>query len=144
MQNRPWGLIVACAGTALLGLVFVVFAGVSVASGHGIFSLQIGLLLAAFGLLLIGSAIGVWQLRMWARGPLAAFNLMAGFGFGEYLKDQVWMLALVLLCVASVVGIVAPSTTRALQSRVKPADQPRPPGAPRTWLGRFVRTQKTP
>jgi len=128
-HNRPWGLIMAAASAATLGLVFVVFAAISAAGGHGIFSLQIGLLLAAYGLLLIASAVGVWQRRMWARGPLAAFSLMAGFGFGEYLKDQAWMWLLVLLALAAVVGVVLPSTTGALQ-RAKPSEQPQPPAAP--------------
>ena len=114
---------------SLASLVFVVFAAISAAGGHGIFSLQIGLLLAAYGLLLIASAVGVWQRRMWARGPLAAFSLMAGFGFGEYLKDQAWMWLLVLLALAAVVGVVLPSTTGALQ-RAKPSEQPQPPAAP--------------
>ena len=55
MRNRPIGLVVACASTTLLGLVFLVFAGISATAGHGVFSLQIGLLLAAYGLLLIAS-----------------------------------------------------------------------------------------
>ena len=144
VRNRPVGLIVACAGTTLLGLAFLVFAGISATAGHGVFSLQIGLLLAAYGLLLIASAVGVWQLRMWARGPLVAFNLMAGFGFGEYLAEQVWLWPLVAICLAAVVGVVLPSTTRALQARVSSADRHRPPGGPRTWLGRFGRTERTP
>jgi hypothetical protein len=144
VRNRPVGLIVACAGTTLLGLAFLVFAGISATAGHGVFSLQIGLLLAAYGLLLIASAVGVWHLRMWARGPLVAFNLMAGFGFGEYLAEQVWLWPLVAICLAAVVGVVLPSTTRALQARVSSADRHRPPGGPRTWLGRFGRTERTP
>ena len=129
-QTRPWGLIAAAASAATLGLVFVVFAGISAGGGHGIFSLQIGLLLGTYGLLLIASAVGVWQLRMWARGPLAAFSLMAGFGFAEYLKDQAWMWVLVLLCAAAVVGVVLPSTTRALQ-QIRSAGRPQRTGEPR-------------
>lgn len=115
----------AAAATTALGAVFLAFAGISAAGGHGMFSLQIGLLLAAFGVLLIGSAAGVWALKMWARGALVAFTLMSGFGFGEYLLDQPWMWLLVLLCLAAVVGAVLPSTTRALQ-QVRSADRPQP------------------
>jgi hypothetical protein len=144
VRNRPIGLVVACASTTLLGLVFLVFAGISATAGHGVFSLQIGLLLAAYGLLLIASAVGVWHLRMWARGALVAFTLMAGFGFGEYLAEQVWLWPLVAVCLAGVVGAVLPSTTRALQAGVSSADRPRPPGGPRRWLGRLGRSERTP
>ena len=144
MRNRPIGLVVACASTTLLGLVFLVFAGISATAGHGVFSLQIGLLLAAYGLLLIASAVGVWHLRMWARGALVAFTLMAGFGFGEYLAEQVWLWPLVAVCLAGVVGAVLPSTTRALQAGVSSADRPRPPAGPRRWLGRLGRSERTP
>ncbi|MBK8445865.1 MAG: hypothetical protein IPL41_03950 [Micropruina sp.] len=116
-DNRPWGVITASACAAVLGVVFMVFGAISAAGGHGAFSLQIGFLLACYGLLLIGSAVGVWQLRSWARGPLVAFVLMAGFGFGEYLLQQAWLWLLVALAVAAVVGAVLPSTTRALQVR---------------------------
>lgn len=125
------GVIVAAAAGMALGLVFLVFAGISAASGHGVFSLQIGLLLTAYGLLLIGSATGVWLRRMWARGALVAFNLMAGFGFGEYLKDSPWMWLLVALCLAAVVGAVLPSTTRWLQRQVRSTDQPQQRDEPR-------------
>ncbi|MCW3157515.1 hypothetical protein [Micropruina sonneratiae] len=131
LQNRPPWLVVAVAATGALGLVFLTFAGISAAGGHGLFSLQIGFLLALYGLLLIGSAVGVWLLRMWARGPLVALTLMAGFGFGEYLLDQPWMWLLVLLCLAAVVGAVLPSTTRALQ-QVRSADRHRRQAGRRT------------
>lgn len=140
-SHRP---VVACASTTLLGLVFLVFAGISATAGHGVFSLQIGLLLAAYGLLLIASAVGVWHLRMWARGALVAFTLMAGFGFGEYLAEQVVAVAAGRGVPAGVVGAVLPSTTRALQAGVSSADRPRPPGGPRRWLGRLGRSERTP
>ncbi|HMQ37961.1 MAG TPA: hypothetical protein PKE46_14795 [Micropruina sp.] len=123
-RTRPVGLIVAVACSVLLGLAFIVFAAVSAAAGHGVFSIQIGVLLAAYGLILIGAAVGLWLLRRWARGPVAAFALMAGFGFGEYLLDQPWLWLLVLLCLGAVVGAALPSTTRALKERVRPADRP--------------------
>ena len=138
------GVILAAACSVALGAVFLVFAGISGGSGHGAFSLQIAVLLAAYGLLLIGSAVGVWLRRMWARGPLVAFSLMAGFGFGEYLKDSPWMWLLVALCLAAVVGVVLPSTTRWLQGRVSSADRPPPQAGPRTWRERFGRTPGTP
>jgi hypothetical protein len=117
-------VLLACACSVLLGLTFVGFAVVSAAAGHGIFSIQIGILLAAYGLILIAAAIGLWNLRVWARGPVAAFALMAGFGFGEYLLAQPWMWLLVLLCLGAVVGVVLPSTSRSLKERVRPADRP--------------------
>lgn len=143
-QSRPVGVIVAAASSVALGVVFLVFAGISAASGHGAFSLQIGVLLAAYGLLLIGSAIGVWLRRMWARGPLAAFSLMAGFGFGEYLRDSPSMWLLVALCLAAVIGVVLPSTTRWLQGRISSADQPPQPDGQQTSPERFGRTPGTP
>lgn len=131
-QSRPLGVIVAAACSAALGLVFLVFAGVSSASGHGAFSIQIAVLLGAYGLFMITSAIGLWLRKKWSRGPVAAFSLMAGFGFTEYLKDSGWMWLLVLICLAAVVGVVWPHTTRWLQGRVSSADSPRRPGGPRT------------
>lgn len=143
-QSRPVGAIVAAASSVTLGLVFLIFAGVSAGSGHGIFSIQIGALLAAYGLLLIGSAIGLWLRKMWSRGPVAAFSLMAGFGFGEYLKDSPWMWALVAICLAAVAGVVLPSTTRWLARKVSSADPPPQPGGPRKWRERFGRNPGTP
>ncbi|MFT4295223.1 MAG: hypothetical protein QM582_07405 [Micropruina sp.] len=143
-QIRPAGLVTAVACSVALGLTFIVFAAISAASGHGVFSVQIGVLLAAYGLILIAAGAGLWRLRLWARGPVAAFALMSGFGFGEYLLEQPWMWLLVLLCLATVVGVVLPSTTRALKERVSSAD-PRPPTAwPQRLLGRFGRSQRTP
>jgi len=141
--TRPPGLIVAVTAAAMLGVVFVVFAVISAAGGHGAFSLQIGFLLACYGALLIASAVGVWQQRMWARGPLVAFALMAGFGFGEYLLEQPWLWLLVALCLAAVVGAVLPRTTRMLQ-QVRSAGQPPQPDGRRTWRERLGRTRRTP
>lgn len=141
-QGRPVGLMVAVGCSIVLGLTFLVFAGISAAAGHGVFSLQIGVLLAAYGLILIGAAVGLWQLRLWARGPVIAFTLMAGFGFGEYLLEQPWMWLLVPLCLAAVVGVALPSTTRALRSR-QASDRT---GAPWTQRlsARFGRSPRTP
>jgi len=130
-QTRPVSVIVAAAAGVVLGMVFLVFAGISAGSGHGAFSIQIAVLLGAYGALMIGSAIALWLRQMYARGPVAAFSLMAGFGFGEYLKDSPWMWVLVALCLAAVVGVVMPGTTRWLQRRVSSADQPRQPDGPR-------------
>lgn len=79
--------------------------------------MQIGILLAAYGLVLIGAAVALWQLRLWARGPVVAFALMAGFGFGEYLLEQPWLWLLVPICLTAVVGAALPSTTRSLRER---------------------------
>ncbi|MFT4216116.1 MAG: hypothetical protein QM619_02895 [Micropruina sp.] len=123
-QGRPAGLVTAVGCSIVLGLTFITFAAISAAGGHGVFSLQIGLLLAAYGLILIGAALGLWQRRLWARGPVIALNLMAGFGFGEYLLNQPWMWLLVPVCLGAVVGVALPSTTRALKERGEPADRP--------------------
>ncbi len=108
------------------------------ATAAGIFSVQIGILLAAYGLILIGSAVGLWQLRLWARGPVVAFALMAGFGFGEYLLEQPWMWLLVLACLGAVVGVALPSTSRALKSRAA-RDGERPRNERPGWLTRLGR-----
>lgn len=125
-RTRPVGIIVAVVCSVLVGLTFLAFAAISAAGGHGALSIQVGVLLAAYGLLLIGAAAGLWLLRLWARGPVAALALMAGFGFGEYLLNQPSLWLLVVLCLGAVVGAALPSTTRALRSRVRPADRPRP------------------
>ncbi len=131
-------------GCALaLGAAFLVLAGISAAAGHGIFSVQIGILLAAYGLALIGAAVGLWQLRLWARGPVVALALMAGFGFGEYLLEQPWMWLLVLACLGAVVGVALPSTTRALKSRSARDEDPSPARG-QGWLARFGRGSRTP
>ncbi len=143
-QVRPVGLVVAVGCSVALGLAFLVFAGISAAGGHGAFSLQIGVLLAAYGLILIGAAVGLWQRRLWARGPVVAFALMAGFGFGEYLLDQPWMWLLVLACLGAVVGVALPSTTRALKERGSSADRPSQQAWPQRLLARLGRTPRTP
>ena len=144
MENqRPVGLKLAVVSSIALGVTFVAFAAISAAAGHGIFSLQIGLLLAAYGLILIGAAVALWQLRLWARGPVVAFGLMAGFGFGEYLLEQPWLWLLVPVCLAAVVGAALPSTTKALRSGG--AATARSEGArPARFLDRFGRSSRTP
>ena len=123
-QERPIGLKVAVGCSIALGVTFVGFAAVSAAAGHGIFSVQIGILLAAYGLILIGAGIGLWRRHLWARGPVVAFALMAGFGFGEYLLEQPWLWLLVPVCLGAVVGVAMPSTTKALRERGSVTDQP--------------------
>lgn len=61
--NRPAGLLLAVGCALALGLAFVGFAAVSALGGHGSFSLQIGLVLACFGVVLTGAAIALWQGR---------------------------------------------------------------------------------
>lgn len=143
-QERPIGLKVAVGCSIALGVTFVGFAAVSAAAGHGIFSVQIGILLAAYGLILIGAGIGLWRRHLWARGPVVAFALMAGFGFGEYLLDQAWMWLLVLACLGAVVGVALPSTTRALKERGSSADRPSQQAWPQRLLARLGRTPRTP
>jgi hypothetical protein len=123
-QERPIGLKVAVGCSIALGVTFVGFAAVSAAAGHGIFSVQIGILLAAYGLILIGAGIGLWRRHLWARGPVVAFALMAGFGFGEYLLEQPWLWLLVPICLGAVVGVAMPSTTKALRERGSEAGEP--------------------
>ncbi|MFT3970299.1 MAG: hypothetical protein QM695_08460 [Micropruina sp.] len=123
-QERPVGLKLAVGCSIALGLTFVAFAAISAAAGHGIFSVQIGILLAAYGLILIGAALALWQRRLWARGPVVAFALMAGFGFGEYLLEQPWLWLLAPVCLAAVVGAALPSTTKALRERRGTAEEP--------------------
>ena len=142
-QERPVGLRIAVGCAIALGVGFLVLAGISAAAGHGVFSVQIGILLAAYGLILIGSAVGLWQLRLWARGPVVAFALMAGFGFGEYLLEQPWMWLLVLACLGAVVGVAMPSTSRALKSR-SPREGERPQVEGQGWFARFGRGSRTP
>lgn len=126
--SRPKGVIISAIASALLGLVFVVFAAISAGGGHGWFSIQIAVVLVLYGLLMIGAAIMLWQRRFWARGPVAAFGLVAGLGFFEYLRDSAWMWLLVAVCLASVAGIVLPSTTTWLRGA---HDEPRQPRGPR-------------
>lgn len=114
-HNRPAGLLLAVGCALALGLTFVGFAAVSALGGHGSFSLQIGLVLACFGVVLTGAAIALWQGRRWARGPIIGCALVAGFGFGEFLLSQPWLWLLVLPCLGAVVGAALPSTTAALK-----------------------------
>lgn len=143
-DKRPPGLIVAAACSALLGATFLVFALISAAAGHGMFSIQIGILLSLYAVALIGSAGALWRRRLWARGPIVAIPLMAGFGFGEYLLDQPWMVLLVVLCLGAVVGVALPSTSAALRERVSSSDRPRQRGLRQRLRARFGRTGQTP
>lgn len=122
--NRPWGLVLAATCGVLLGVLFIVLAVLSAASGHGVFSAQIGVLLAGYGLLLGAAAIGLWQRRRWARGPAVACALLVTFGFGQFLPNQPWSWIPFLLGLAVVVGGVLPATTRALRPSLNDDEKP--------------------
>ena len=114
--RNPLGMTVASALSTLVGAGFLVLAGFSLASGHGLFSWQIASILAGYGLLMGLAAWGLWRRIGFARGPVVAFALLNGLVATQYLSQPGGWLVLIASA-ATVVSAVLPSTTEVLLRR---------------------------
>jgi len=124
---RPPSLLVACGGALVLGLLVIMLAIGSIASGHGTFSGAIGGWLAVYGLVGVASSWALWRGWVFGRGPVittSALNLIVAITMAPA-APLAWLVA--ALSAVTLVAVALPSTTRALRwERVTPADEPPP------------------
>lgn len=124
---RPPGLMVAAAGSALVGVLLIGLAVASLAAGHGGFSGGVGLALIGYGVAMMAGAWALWRRSIFGRGPVVAMallNLVAGYTFTE---SAPWVWVLVAASAVTLVAAALPSTSRALHvTRVSSADEPPP------------------
>lgn len=122
---RPRGLIVASAGSVLLGLIVIGFSVASILSGHGTFSGAIGGWLALYGLVGVVAGIALWRRSLLGRGPAlveAALNLFVAFTMAQA-APLAWIV--VVLAAMTLGAVVLPSTTAVLRwPRTRRAAEP--------------------
>ena len=107
-------VLVGCQGVCLG--VLAVLELVTTSSGRATLALTTGLFFAFIGAGLVFCAVGLTRARSWARGPVVAVELIGvllSFSFwgGETTLGAVVIL---LVCVAVLVGVLHPASTRAL------------------------------
>ena len=126
-RPRPTGLVVAAAGSAVLGVIVIGFAIASMLAGHGTFSGAIGGWLLVYGLVGVVAAFFLWRGSLLGRGPAlveAALNLVVAFTMASA-APAAWVV--VLLSAITLVAVVLPSTTAALRwPRFRRAAEPPP------------------
>lgn len=89
-------------------------------SGHGSFSGGVAVMLCVYGLGLVGVAWALWRLRLFSRGPVVGAALLhlavivSGYLTGPYLWISILASAVPVL---TLVAVLWPSSTRALQNR---------------------------
>ena len=115
LSRRPPWVLAAAASTVLLALSFVVMAALSLTSGHGQFSGQVGAMLLAWGALVGFAGWGLWSLRPWSRGAVVASGLVHVFAFGQMVPTAPWAALGAALALVGVVGAVLPTTRAALR-----------------------------
>lgn len=113
--RRPLPLRLAAVLSVLVGATFVVLAGLSSGSGHGVFSWQISLLLAGYGLLLATAGWGLWRGWILARGPVVALAAINTFATGQLGATQPWAWVVTVLSLITLVCAALPSTSDALR-----------------------------
>ena len=124
-NRRPPGLVIAAAGSLLVGIALIALAAASLSVGHGSFSGGVGIALIIYGLAMAGGAIALWKGSIFGRGPVVAMallNLVAGYTFTE---SAPWVWLIVAVSAATVVAAALPGTSRALHlGRVSSDDEP--------------------
>ena len=122
---RPPGLIVASAGSVVLGLIVIGFSIASILAGHGTFSGAIGGWLALSGLVGVAAGVALWRRSLLGRGPAlveAALNLVVAFTMAQA-APLAWIV--IVLSGITLVAVVLPSTTSALRwPRARRAAEP--------------------
>jgi hypothetical protein len=118
-------LVVAAAGSLLVGLALIGLAAASLAAGHGSFSGGVGIALIVYGVAMVAGAFALWKRSILGRGPviaMALLNLVAGYTFTA---SAPWVWLLVAVSAATVVGAALPSTSSALHvPTVSSGDEP--------------------
>ena len=122
-SRRPPGLVVAAAGSLLVGIALIALAAASLSVGHGSFSGGVGIALVIYGLAMAGGAVALWKGSIFGRGPVVAMsllNLVASYTFTE---TAPWVWLIVAVSAATVVAAALPGTSRALRlGRVSSGD----------------------
>jgi hypothetical protein len=125
--RAPWPLVVAAGLVGLEGLSLVLLAVLELLdlhSGRATLAITTALFFVALGAGLGWCAWGLLRARSWARGPVVAAELIGvllSFSFwgGETTPGAVVIL---VASVAVLVGVLHPSSTRALAAREELAD----------------------
>jgi hypothetical protein len=124
-RPRPSGLIIAAAGSLLVGLLLIGLAVASLAAGHGGFSGGVGIALVVYGAAMMAGAWALWMGSIFGRGPvvaMAVLNLFAGYTFTG---SAPWVWGLVAASAITLVAAALPSTSRALHlGRLSSGDEP--------------------
>ncbi|MFZ0531057.1 MAG: hypothetical protein WAL91_11050, partial [Propionicimonas sp.] len=114
-QQRPLGLVVAVAGSGVVGLALIGLAVASLASGHGDFSGGVGVALLVYGALILAAAWALWRGSVLGRGPVVATGLLNLIAAISFTATAPWAWAVAIVSAATVVGAALPSTSRALR-----------------------------
>ena len=128
-RSQTPGLVVAAAGSLLVGVALIALAAASLAAGHGGFSGGVAIALILYGLAMAGGASALWRGSILGRGPviaMALLNLAAGYTFTAAAP---WVWLLVGVSAATVVAAALPSTSRGLHLRALNAGDEPPPKA---------------
>jgi len=112
--ERPAGLLVAVAGSGLVGLAILALAIASLAAGHGEFSGAVGIALVVYGLLILAATWALWRGSLFGRGPVIATALLNLIAAASFTPGAPWAWLVVLVAAATVVAAALPSTSRAL------------------------------
>lgn len=115
--TAAWPARVSAVLTVVVGVAFVALSVAALTAGHGRFSIGVAGMLAVYGLLVVAVGWRFWRLRPISRGPLITTALLNLLVASDAVRDPHlgWVAALVVVVmVITVVGALAPSTTRAL------------------------------
>ena len=114
--RRPPTIVVAAVLLALEGLVGLGYAGIAVGQvrmSRAVVGLGVAILMAAFGLLLLVVARGVFQGRRWSRGPAVVAQLILlpiAWSFRGGVTTWV-SVTLAALAIAVLIGLLHPRST---------------------------------
>ena len=114
--RRPLTIVVAAVLLALEGLVGLGYAGIAVGQvrmSRAVVGLGVAILMAAFGLLLLVVARGVFLGRRWSRGPAVVAQLILlpiAWSFRGGVTTWV-SVTLAALAIAVLVGLLHPRST---------------------------------
>ena len=114
--RRPLTIVVAAVLLALEGLIGLGYAGIAVGQirmSRAVVGLGVAILMAAFGLLLLVVARGVFLGRRWSRGPAVVAQLILlpiAWSFRGGVTTWV-SVVLAVLAIAVLVGLLHPRST---------------------------------
>jgi hypothetical protein len=116
--RRPLTILVAAVLLALEGLLGLGYAGVALGEvriSRAVAGVGVAILMAAFGLLLLLVARGVFLGRRWSRGPAVAAQLILlpiAWSFRGGVTSWI-SVTLAVLAIAALVGLLHPRSTAA-------------------------------
>jgi hypothetical protein len=116
LGRRPLTIVVAAVLLALEGLLGLGYAGVALGEirmSRAVIGVGVAILMAAFGLLLLLVARGVFLGRRWSRGPAVATQLiLLPIALSFRGGPTTWVsVALAALAIAVLVGVLHPRST---------------------------------